>query len=318
MVVGGWFDAEDMFGALKTYEAIEKQSPNNNNRLVMGPWTHGAWESPEWTKFAGYSFGSNLSAYFQQMEFDFFNYYLKGKGSFNAGEATVFITGSNQWKTFNQWPPQEAVATSWWLGNNHTLVSKKDGITGMDEYVSDPADPVPYLNKKSDDRLNEYMAADQTFASQRKDVLHYESDVLTDDITIAGPIKASLFVSTTGTDADFIVKVIDVLPDGSQTQQLVRAEVLRGKFRNSFEKPEPFVPGQVTPLMLELNSTAHTFLKGHKIMVQIQSTWFPLVDINPQKFTDIPTAKESDFKKATIHIYHEAQHPSKIEMGVVK
>jgi len=316
MVVGGWFDAEDMFGALKTYEAIEKQSPGNNNRLVMGPWTHGGWESPDWEKFAGYTFGSNTSGYMQQMEFDFFNYYLKGKGSFNAGEATVFITGSNQWKTFNQWPPAETVKTSWWLNSNHRLLLQKGDVSGMDEYVSDPANPVPYLNKKAGDRLNEYMAADQRFASQRSDVLYYQSDDLGNDLTVAGPIVANLFASTTGSDADFIVKVIDVLPDG--TQQLVRAEVLRGKFRNSFEKPEAFVPNQITPVKLELNSTAHTFLKGHKVMVQIQSSWFPLVDLNPQIFTNIPTAKASDFQKATIHIYHDAQHPSKIEVGVLK
>ncbi|HWB27901.1 MAG TPA: CocE/NonD family hydrolase [Chitinophagaceae bacterium] len=318
LVVGGWFDAEDMFGALKTYEAIEKQSPNNNNRLVMGPWTHGGWESANWTKFAGYTFGSNTSEYLQHMEFDFFNYYLKGKGSFNAGEATVFITGSNQWKTFTQWPPKEALNTTWWLNANHLLLLQKGNVTGADEYVSDPANPVPYLNKKSDDRLNEYMAADQTFASERPDVLYYTSDVLTNDVTIAGPITANLFVSMTGTDADFIVKVIDVLPDGSSTQQLVRAEVLRGKFRNSFEKPEPFVAGKITPVTLVLNSTAHTFLKGHKIMIQVQSSWFPLVDLNPQKFTDIPTAKRSDFQKSTIRIYHDNEHPSNIQVGVLK
>jgi len=318
LVVGGWFDAEDMFGSLKTYEAIEKQTPNNNNRLVMGPWTHGGWESSNWSKFVGYNFGSNTSDYLQQMEFNFFNYYLKGKGNFNAGEATVFVTGSNQWKSFTKWPPQEAVSTTWWLNSNHSLLLNKGAVAGTDEYVSDPANPVPYLNKKAGDRLSEYLAADQTFASQRPDVLYYTSDVLTDDITIAGPITAKLFVSMTGTDADFIVKVIDVLPDGTQTQQLVRAEVLRGKFRNSFERPEPFKPGEITPVTFELNSTAHTFLKGHKIMVQIQSSWFPLTDLNPQKFTDIPTAKASDFQKATIHIYHDAQHPSAIQVGVIK
>lgn len=314
LVVGGWFDAEDMFGALKTYEAIEKQSPNNNNRLVMGPWTHGAWESPNWNKFAGYTFGSNTSAHFQQMEFDFFNYYLKGKGTFDAGEATVFVTGTNEWKTFTQWPPKEAVTASWWLNDDHKLLLQKGTVKGMDEYVSDPADPIPYINQKSDDRINEYLAADQTFASQRKDVVYYESEQLPANLTLAGPITADLFVSTSGTDGDFIVKVIDVLPDEKQTQQLVRAEVLRGKFRNSFEKSEPFVPNKITPLKLVLNSTAHTFLKGHKIMIQVQSSWFPLVDLNPQKFVEIPKANASDFQKATIRIYHDAQHPSKIEV----
>ena len=318
LVVGGWFDAEDMFGSLNTYQAIEKQNPANNSRLVMGPWTHGGWESPTWTKFAGYTFGSNTAGHLQQMEFDFFNYYLKGKGQFDAAEATVFVTGSNEWKSFSQWPPKEAVTANWWLNNDHKLLLKQGSVTGVDEYVSDPANPVPYINKKSDDRLNEYLAADQTFASQRPDVLYYESDELADNVTITGPITANLFASTSGTDADFIVKVIDVLPDENKTQQLVRAEVFRGKFRNSFEKPEPFVPNKVTPLKLVLNSTAHTFLKGHKIMIQVQSTWFPLVDRNPQKFMEIPKANASDFQKATIRIYHDAEHPSKIDVGVLQ
>ncbi len=318
LLVGGWFDAEDMFGALHTYDAIEKQNKGNDNRLVMGPWTHGAWESKNWSKFDTYNFGSNTSAYFQQMELDFFNFYLKDKGTFNASEATVFVTGSNQWKSFTQWPPKETSPKKWMLNENHNLLLADGKPKGEDEYVSDPSNPVPYLNKKSSDRLNEYMSADQTFASQRKDVVYYTSNILTENLTLCGPIKASLFVSTTGTDADFIVKVIDVLPDSTQTQQLVRAEVLRGKFRNSFEKPEPFVPDQITPLNLALNSVAHTFLKGHKIMIQIQSSWFPLVDRNPQQFMNIANANDADFKKATITIYHDKVHPSTIEVLQLK
>ncbi len=318
LLVGGWFDAEDMFGSLHTYEAIEKQNPVNDNRIIMGPWTHGAWERHDWSNFDTYSFGSNTSAYFQKMELDFFNWYLKGKGSFNAAEATVFVTGSNEWKSFTQWPPKEATTSKWQLNNNHGLLLQNGLVTGSDQYISDPSNPVPYLDKKSGDRLSEYMSADQTFASKRSDVLYYESAAIKDDITIAGPITASLFVSTTGTDADFIVKVIDVQPDDHQTQQLVRAEVLRGKFRNSFEKPEPFVPNQITPVKLELNSIAHTFLKGHKIMVQIQSSWFPLVDLNPQQFINIPTATDADFKKTTIQIYHDTAHPSSVEVMQLK
>ncbi len=315
LVVGGWFDAEDMFGALKTYEAIERQSPGNDNRLVMGPWTHGAWESGNWSRFGGYSFGSNTSAYFQQMEVDFFNYYLKGTGQFNVAEATVFITGSNRWQSFAQWPPKEAVKQSWYLQGNHALSTVKNNSsnsTSFDEYVSDPANPVPYIDKKSDDRINEYMAADQRFAAARPDVLHYTSANLSKDLTLYGPITANLFVSTTGTDADFVVKLIDVLPD--KTQQLVRAEIIRGKFRNSWEKPEPFVPGKITPVKLVLNDVAHTFLAGHQLMVQVQSSWFPLVDRNPQKFVNIAEANENDFQKATIRLYHDAQHASNIEI----
>ena len=174
---------------------------------------------------------------------------------------------------------------------------------------------MPYINEKSADRIDEYMAADQTFASERKDVVYYESEPLKNDITVLGPLMANLYASTSGTDADFIVKVVDVLP-GNNTQQLVRAEVLRGKFRNRFEKPEPFVPNQPTEIKLQLNDVAHTFLKGHKVMIQIQSSWFPLVDRNPQQFINIPTAKDSDFKKATIRIYHDEVHPSFIQVGL--
>ena len=314
LVVGGWFDAEDMFGALKTYEAIEKQSPKNNTHLIMGPWTHGSWARPSWEKFAGYTFGTNTNLYFQEMESRFFAYYLKGKGDFQVPKATVFITGTNEWKGFSQWPPKESVRTSWYLGDNHRLSLSKSSSLTFDEYVSDPANPVPYIDKKAGDRLDEYMGYDQTFASTRSDVLTYVSETLDKNLTLTGELAAHLFVSISGTDADFIIKVIDVLPDEKQTQQLVRAEVLRGKYRNSFEKPEPFVPGKVTPVRLVLNDVAHSFLKGHKVMVQIQSTWFPLVDRNPQKFVNIPYASESDFQKATIKIYHDAQYPSGIEV----
>lgn len=318
LVVGGWFDAEDMFGALNTYQAIEKQNAKNDNRLVMGPWIHGAWEDKDWSNFNTYDFGTNTSVYFQQMELNFFNYYLKGKGNFDADEATVFITGSNQWKSFAQWPPKEATPIKWMLNKEHQLLLEPGKVKGFDEYVSDPADPVPYINQKSGDRINAYMSADQTFASQRKDVVYYESNVLKNDITLCGPIIANLSVSTTGTDADFIVKIIDVLPDEDRTQRLVRAEVIRGKFRNSWEKPEPFVPNEIAPVKLVLNDVAHTFLKGHKIMVQVQSSWFPLVDRNPQKFMNIPQANDSDFKKETIRIYHDESHPSSIEVLQLK
>ena len=243
---------------------------------------------------------------------------MKGNGDWNPSEATIFITGSNQWKTFDSWPSQQILPATWWLNKNHQLLLQKSKTEGSDQYVSDPANPVPYIDRTSSDRINEYMAADQTFASKRKDVVYFESEVLTDDLTLLGPITANLSVSLSGTDADFIVKVIDVLPAGNNPQQLVRAEVLRGKFRNSFEKPEPFVPNKPTQVKLQLNDVAHTFLKGHRIMIQIQSTWFPLVDRNPQQFINISTAKDSDFKKETITILHDAAHPSFIEVGVMK
>ncbi len=316
LLVGGWFDAEDMWGALHTYNAIEQQNKTNNNRLVMAPWTHGAWEARKWDHFAGYPFGEDLNAKFQQLEFDFFNHYLKDKKEFTAGKATIFITGSNEWKTFTAWPPKEITHETWWLNKDHQLLLQKGKTEGKDEYTSDPANPVPYIDKHSDDRLNEYMAADQSFASKRSDVVYYQSDALAKNITLLGPIIANITVSLSNTDADFIVKVIDVLPD-SGTQQLVRAEVLRGKFRNSWEQPEAFVPGKPTPVKLQLNDVAHTFLKGHKIMIQIQSSWFPLIDRNPQQFMDIPSAKDSDFEKETITIFHDEAHPSFIEIGKV-
>lgn len=314
LVVGGWFDAEDLFGAINTYQAIEQQNKGNDNRFVMGPWTHGAWESNNWDHFGTYDFNSNTSAYFQQIEFDFFNHYLKDKGDYQTSEATMFFTGSNEWKSFGEWPPKNVRAGKWSFNANHELNLDKPKPSGFDEYISDPASPVPYINQKSDDRVNEYMCADQSFASKRKDVLYYQSTELKNDLSICGPVTANLFVSTSSTDADFIVKVIDVMPDSNHTQRLVRAEVLRGKFRNSFEKPEPFVPDQVTPVKLVLNDVAHSFLKGHRIMIQVQSSWFPLVDRNPQQFMNIPLANDSDFKKATIRIYHDAEHPSSIDV----
>jgi putative CocE/NonD family hydrolase len=289
----------------------------------MGPWTHGAWARSNWTKFATSDFGLNVNDYFQKTEHDFFNYYLKGTGSFNAAEATIFETGTNEWKQYAAWPPEQAKSATWYFQNNYTLSFTKKNTNGVDEYVSDPANPVPYMETKGAGRNNEYMAADQRFASARKDVVSYESPVLQKDITLSGPITADLFVSTTGTDADFVVKVIDVLPDTTVDvnkkniggmQRLVRAEVLRGKFRNSFSKSEPFVPGKITEVKYELNDVAHCFKKGHKIMVQIQSSWFPLVDRNPQKFMSIGQAEESDFQKATIKIYHDAKYPSAIKV----
>jgi uncharacterized protein len=333
LVVGGWFDAEDLFGALHTYESIEKQSAKNNNRLVMGPWTHGAWAGGDWSKFATHEFGSNTSKYFQDsLETTFFNFYLKDKGSFTASEATVFETGSNQWKSYPVWPPKNEVPVAYYFNDNNKLSLQKTSTpNSFDEYISDPAKPVPYTNGTFGRRNNEYMAEDQRFAAVRPDVVVFETEELTEDLTLSGRINADLFVSINGTDADFIVKLIDVLPDTTATpkaaprgftmagyQRLVRAEVMRGKFRNSFEKPEAFVPNKISEVKFDLNDVAHTFKKGHKIMVQVQSSWFPLVDRNPQKFMQIPDATEKDFQKASIKIYHDGVNASKIVLPVLK
>ena len=326
LVVGGWFDAEDMFGSLRTYEAIEKQSPVNDNHLIMGPWTHGAWAAGNWTKFGPLDFKQNVNQQYHEIESEFFNHYLKDSTAAPLAEATVFETGSNQWKQYSTWPPKEATPVKFFLQDKGGLSTEKAN-NGFDEYVSDPAHPVPYIDGIHGGRDNQYIITDQRFAAQRPDVLVYESGPLTDSLTVTGRLKADIFLSSTGTDADVIVKLIDVLPgkeDGIATttdptgyQRLVRAEVFRCKFRNSFEKPEPLVPGQPTEVSFDINEIAHTFKKGHRIMVQVQSSWFPLVDRNPQTFVNIPTAKESDFQKATIRIYHDAAHPSGIILPVL-
>ncbi|MEZ4903576.1 MAG: CocE/NonD family hydrolase [Spirosomataceae bacterium] len=333
LVVGGWFDAEDLFGALRTYEAIEKQNPTTKNQLVMGPWTHGAWARADWSEFGPLTFGSNTSSYFQEeLELKFFNYYLKDKGEWKAAEATMFDTGTNEWKNFDTWPPKSREAKELHFQANGQLswneTSEKEGF---DEYVSNPAKPVPYTDGIFARRNNQYMIEDQRFASRRPDVLTYQTDVLTEDVTFSGPMTAHFFASTTGTDADFIVKLIDVLPEDTPApnpnpknltmagyQRLVRAEVLRGKFRNSFEKPEPFAPNQITDVKVRMPDVLHTFKKGHKIMVHIQSSWFPLVDRNPQKFMNIGQADEKDFQSATIKVYHSTQYDSHLHVSTVK
>ena len=301
LIVGGLFDPEDLFGALETYKAIEQQNPVNKNTIVMGPWTHGAWARGNWEKYAGQNFGMNTSKYFQDsLETPFFNYYLKDKGSFTMPEAVMFETGSNQWRKYDVWPAKNARTTSYYLLPDHKLSEKKKGKV-FSEYISDPANPVPYTAATMSGRNNEYMAEDQRFASKRNDVLWFQTDTLKAPLTVAGKVTADLQVSMTGSDADFIVKLIDVLPDG--TQRLVRAEVIRGKFRNSFEQPEAFVPGKVSRVLLELPDASHQFLPGHRVMVQVQSSWFPLVDRNPQKFMRIAEADEKDYQKQTIKVY---------------
>ncbi len=337
MTVGGWFDAEDMYGALHLYQFIEKQSPRSpRNMLVMGPWSHGGWARGKGNHLGQVQFGSDTSTWYNEnVELPFFDYYLKDKGTDSLPEAVMFNTGANEWKKFAQWPPSGLVQKGLYARRGGRLTWEKPGSEeGFEEYVSDPAKPVPFTNEITDDRSTEYMVEDQRFAARRPDVLVLQSDPLTEDTTLAGPIQASLFVSTTGTDADFIVKVIDVYPDNTPGpdrdgmparllspyagfQQLLRWEVMRGKFRNSYEKPEPFTPGAVTPVKLTLNDVLHTFKKGHRIMVQIQSSYFPLVDRNPQKFCDIYKATEADFQKATIRVYRSAKYPTSITFGVM-
>ncbi len=331
LVVGGWFDAEDLFGALHTYEAIEKQNPGATNRLVMGPWTHGAWSRPDWSSFGPLSFGANTAQYYRQtLELPFFNHYLKDKGDFNPAEATVFNTGTNEWKSYSAWPPPAGTPRTAYLGAAERLAFTAPAADEKPaEYLSDPARPVPYTGGIGTERNNEYMIEDQRFAAQRPDVLVFQTEPLADDLTVAGPLGADLWVSTSGTDADFVVKLIDVLPAApgalpdaagpplAGTQRLVRAEVMRGRFRQSFEHPTAFVPNAPTEIKYELPDVLHTFKKGHRLMVQVQSSWFPLVDRNPQQFISIPQAEAKDFQKATIRVYHDAAHPSGLRLPVV-
>ncbi|WP_338871251.1 CocE/NonD family hydrolase [Spirosoma sp. SC4-14] len=325
LVVGGWFDAEDLFGALRTYEAIEKQSTGNQNKLVMGPWTHGAWARDNWSQFGPLSFGQNTAQYFRdKLESTFFAFHLKEKGTFDAPEALVFDTGTNQWKSFDAWPPRSAQSRSFYLAPAQKLTTSPPADTdSYEEYVSDPAKPVPYTNGVQARRNNQYVIEDQRFVANRPDVVVFESEPLSEDMAVSGPINAKLFASTTRTDADFIVKIIDVLPDSAKVvngiqmanyQRLIRAEVLRGRFRNSFSKPEPFKPGEVTSVTFQLPDVMHTFRKGHRLMIQVQHSWFPIVDRNPQTFVNISTAEASDFQKATMRLYHDTSHPSRIEV----
>ncbi len=329
LVVGGWFDAEDLFGALKTYSAIEQKSPSNRTRLVMGPWTHGAWAGGDWNKFGPLNFGTNTSRYFQDsIQLPFFKYYLKNKGTYNTSEATIFETGTNTWKNYTAWPPVNVLKTDFYFGENNSLSTVSSSISGKDEYISDPLKPVPYTDQISGYRNNEYMVEDQRFAAIRPDVLFYKTAPLESDVTLTGEIIADLKVILNVTDADFIVKLIDVYPDTIKGmynkkpmagyQQMVRCEVMRGKFRNSFENPQPFIPGNIDELKLTLNDVAHQFKKGHSIMVQIQSSWFPLVDRNPQKFMRIPDANENDFQKAMIQILYGGINASKITLPILK
>lgn len=333
LVVGGWFDAEDMFGSLRTYEAIEKQTPGNDNHIIMGPWTHGAWAGGSWTKFGILEFGQNLNDYYRTVETQFFDHYLEDSTVKPLPEATVFETGSNQWKTYTTWPPAETKPVKFLLEPKGGLSPQATSGTGtgstpataFDEYLSDPAHPVPYIDGIHSGRDNQYIVTDQRFAAARPDVLVYQTEPLTDPLTVTGRLKADIFLSSTGTDADLVVKLIDVMPGNDEAggsapagyQRLVRAEVFRCKFRNSYERPEALTPGQPAEVAFDINEIAHVFKKGHRIMVQVQSSWFPLVDLNPQTFVNIPTCSESDFQKATIRIYHDAAHPSGITLPVL-
>ncbi len=333
MTVGGWFDAENLFGALEVYRAVETLSSRANNILVMGPWVHGGWAGGKGDLLGDVRFDSATAEFYREnIELPFFNFYLKDKGKRELPEAYVFETGANQWRKFDAWPPRETVVKSLYFHANGKLSFEPqagEGANDFDEYVSDPKKPVPMIPGISGGMVQRYMVDDQRFAARRPDVLVYQTDVLEEDLTVAGPITPSLHVSTTGTDSDWIVKLIDVYPDrfpdekGSTNntlgcyQQLVRGEVMRGKFRSGLEKPEPFTPGKPAKVEFIVSDTFHTFRRGHRIMIQVQSTWFPLIDINPQKFLNIYEATEADFQKATQRVYRSRSLPSAVKVGLL-
>lgn len=343
LTVGGLFDAEDCWGALATYRAFAGQSPGNEVSLVMGPWAHGGWARGDGDRLGDVSFGGKTSHFYQEkIEFPFFQRHLKGApapgttgGSAGQAGAWVFETGINMWQRYPAWPPPGAKAQTLYFHAAGGLSARPPGAAedglGGDSYPSDPAKPVPYRDRPALHIEADYMVGDQRFAARRPDVLVYQTPPLAEDVTLAGPVEANLLVTVTGTDADFVVKLIDVYPPDvaepephsgrprlAGYQQLVRGDVMRGKFRNSFEHPEPFAPGQVTPVRFALPDTSHTFRSGHRIMVQVQSSWFPLVDRNPQTFMDIYHAKDSDFHTATHRVLRTVEHPSGVKVTVLR
>ncbi|MFC1608010.1 CocE/NonD family hydrolase [Candidatus Latescibacterota bacterium] len=335
LMVGGWYDCEDLYGPLKSYHFIEKNNPGIFNSLVMGPWQHGGWAGQDGSSLGDAEFGFATSKYYNDnILFPFFkNFLIEPDEDYSFPEARIFETGANRWRSFETWPPALCETHQLYLEARGTLSfkppsAKKDA---GDSYISDPSKPVPFTSDLSARRRPRFMAEDQRFTANRPDVLVYQTEPIEDDLTLAGPIQANLFVSTTGTDSDFIVKLVDVYPDSIPgfspkrnepdprgQQLLVRTEVIRGRFRESLEKPIPFVPGEITGVSLELQDVLHTFKRGHRIMVHVQSTWFPMVDRNPQTFVpNIFKADEKDFVTVTNTIYRSKDAPSHIEIGVL-
>jgi putative CocE/NonD family hydrolase len=339
LVVGGTFDAEDCYGAWNLYKAIEKQSPTTNNKLVMGPWFHGGWSRGFGANLGNVRFGTKTSEYYQQnIEIPFFNFYLKNKGDASKiAEANIFFTGENNWKTFDAWPSKKVENTPIYLNQNQKLSCLKPSVNNSSsKYTSNPNKPVPYTEDVHLNRTREYMSDDQRFAARRTDVLVFETEFLQNDISVAGTIIADLKVMLSTTDADFVVKVIDVFPNDFKYdtsycckgvknevemagyQMLVRGEIMRGRFRNSFEKPEAFKPNTIETVKFELPDVAHTFKKGHKLMIQIQSSWFPIFDRNPQQFVDIYKCNDADFIESEIKVFHQSDNSSSIILPILK
>ena len=333
MTVGGWFDAEDLYGPLQTYKTIEENNPDSENILVMGPWSHGQWDNESLHQSVGnIYFGEGISRFYQkEIEYPFFMKYLKEEEAVDLPEATVFDTGKKEWKTFSSWPPENSRTETWYLRDGGIFKPEvpKRSDQEFSEYISDIENPVPY--REENDLVfipRDYMTGDQRFAARRPDVLTFETGRLQEDVTLVGGVISNLYVSTSGTASDWIVKIVDIFPadtpEGEYTPEhveldnyhmMVRSEAIRGRFRNSYEFPEPFTPNEVTKIELPLQDLFHTFKKGHKIQIQIQSTWFPFIDLNPQTYVpNIFKAVPEDFKSAVQWVYHSTDYPSSLEL----
>ena len=331
--VGGYFDQEDMNGPQLMYGHLEKKDSFNRNYIVLGPWNHGGWEGRNADSLGMISFGSNTAAWFQALEKRWFDFWLRDIGDGKFDEANCFQTGSNTWKAYNSWPPKTATVKRFYFeAGRKAGFAKPVSSNGSEIYVSDPASPVPYRSLPIEatygpgSRWRTWHVEDQRFVSTRPDVVSFTMDSLNESLTITGKVTAHLFASTTGTDADFVVKLIDVYAafDTSSMkmsgyQLPVAMEVIRGRYRKSFTQPSPLIPGKTEEFIIDLHDINHTFLKGHHLMIQVQSTWFPIIDRNPQKYvTNIFEAKESDFIKATQTIYCNKQYSSYLELPVMK
>ena len=332
--VAGWWDQEDFYGPLKIYETLEKFDRDHRNYLVAGPWNHGGWARGAGRALGKIDFGADTSKYFREnIQAPWFAYWLKDKGNLELPEALTFQTGSNKWESYDEWPPRKGVQrTKIYFDKAGALSFHSPAADGFDSYISDPAHPVPYRHRPIEATYGgasgwaPWLVEDQRFVYERPDVLSWETGPLTSPLVVAGDIVAHLFASTSGTDSDWMVKLIDVYPEKGEKdppmngfQLMIANEVLRARFRNSFEKPAPVPAGQVTAYNIDLHSTNHAFLAGHRVMVEVQSTWFPLIDRNPQKFVpNIFMAAEADYQKAEQRVYRSRAYPSSVELPIVR
>jgi len=335
LVVGGWWDQEDFYGALATYAALEKYDKSNHNFVVLGPWNHGGWNSFG-RNLGDVNFGSATGAYFRsQVQAPWFAYYLKGRGKLNQPEALTFQSGSNQWTRSDHWPPKVAVSRDLYLHSDKKLSFEKPAgpnAAESESYVSDPANPVPYRKRPIQPTYGRgsswytWLVQSQKFLEGRNDVLTWQTAVLDRDLTIDGEVIAHLYASTTGSDSDWVVKLIDVYPDNNPEdpkmngyQLMIVDEIFRGRYLHSFARPQPITPNQVNEYVIDLRANNHTFKKGHRVMVQVQSTWFPLYDRNPQKFVEnIFIARPEDYQPATQRVYESARYPSHVTLPVIR